>query len=122
MMRLDRNRPHGRVQPPYKGAHYTQGGYYFAADGRLVPGMGRAKAAATTPPQPEAELEGELGGEPEITEPEITDPEGRTEIDLNANWFTLRAQVGELTGIMPQNKDEAIALLKAEGLIPADTA
>lgn len=36
MKTLDRSRNHGTIHPPHEGAHYTQDGYYFDAEGKLV--------------------------------------------------------------------------------------
>jgi hypothetical protein len=37
LVRFNRSRDHGVVSPPERGAHFTQDGFMFGADGRVAP-------------------------------------------------------------------------------------
>lgn len=55
MKTLDRSRSFGTIHPPHEGAHYSQDGYYFDAQGKLVESLLKPEqraAFAKKPPAP----------------------------------------------------------------------
>lgn len=118
-MKLNRKRPFGKVQPPYKGAHFCQDGYYFTHEGRLVEGLGKAKGGKPREPDliddSEAMTRHPPAEKPEPVKEEASAPEGGFSFD--APFFTLQKEVHEATGTKPANKAEALQILADNDLI-----
>lgn len=141
--KLDRSRPFGAVTPPYEGACFSQGPYYFDTAGELVEALltpeqrkalaGKADEAPPAPPPPQTPAPPpdpvpDAPPAPPPVEDVPPPPVSKSEVDVIAylkdeqdyGFMAVMAAAKDRLGVRPKNMKELIDMCVEKGLITRD--
>lgn len=107
---LDMNAPDwGLIQPPYRGAKFTQRGHYFDSQGKYIWSEGQEPPAEPAA----AEIEEEPAEAVVVSATdEVVDLQAWADGTANYPWFSVKKAVLDTFNVQVANKAQALSVIK----------